>query len=86
MTRWGEGFAAGPETPLPWRVILPVKSFCGGVLKTNRFLVLFLLVAVVLLTGINVYQNRVIAKQSFEIRWLMANCSQRLPAPAPTGR
>ena len=55
-------------------------------MKTNRFLVLFLLVAVVLLTGINVYQNRVIAKQSFEIRWLMANCSQRLPAPAPTRR
>jgi len=52
-------------------------------LKTNRFLVLLLLVVVVFLTGLTLYQNRVITKQSFEINWLLANCSQRVPAPGP---
>jgi hypothetical protein len=33
-----------------------------------------LLVVIVLLTGANVYQNRVIVKQSFELRWLMTHC------------
>ncbi len=54
-------------------------------MKTNRLLVPFLLVAVVFLGGVTLYQNRVIAKQSFEIRWLLANCSQRVPAPNPPG-
>jgi hypothetical protein len=52
-------------------------------LKTNRFLVLLLLVVVVFLTGVTLYQNHVIAKQSSELRWLLANCSQRVPAPGP---
>ncbi len=52
-------------------------------MKTNRFLVLLLLVVVVFLTGVNVYQNRVITKQSFEIRWLLAHCNERAPAPGP---
>ncbi len=54
-------------------------------MKTNRFLVLFLVVAVVFLGGATIYQNRVIAKQSFELHWLMSNCSMRVPAlPSPT--
>lgn len=52
-------------------------------MKTNRFLVLLLLVVVVFLTGVTLYQNHVIAKQSFEIHWLLANCSERVPAPGP---
>ena len=55
-------------------------------MKTNRFALVFLLVAVVFLTGVTIYQNRVIAKQSFEIRWLLAHCSERVPAPAPRGK
>ncbi len=60
-----------------------MKSRRGGILKTNRFLVLLLLVLVVFLTGVTLYQNRVIAKQSSELRWLVENCSQRAPAPGP---
>jgi len=52
-------------------------------LKTSRFLVPFLVLAIVVLTGINIYQNRVIAKQSFEIRWLLANCAPRGPVLTP---
>ena len=52
-------------------------------MKTNRFLVLLLFVVVVFLTGVTVYQNRVISKQSSELRWLLENCSQRVPAPGP---
>ena len=52
-------------------------------MKTNRFLVLLLLVVVVFLTGVTVYQNHVIAKQSSELRWRLENCSQRVPAPGP---
>ncbi len=74
--------ATGEKEP-SWKVILPVKSSRGGLLKTNRFLVLLLLVVVVFLTGVNVYQNRVITKQSFEIRWLLAHCNERAPAPGP---
>ncbi len=42
-------------------------------MKTNRLFVPFLLLAIVALTGICFYQQRIIAQQSFEIRWLMAN-------------
>ena len=52
-------------------------------MKTNRFLALLLLAVVVFLTGVTLYQNRVIAKQSSELRWLLENCSQRVPAPGP---
>jgi len=65
------------------KVILPIKSRRGGILKTNRFLVLLLLAVVVFLTGAALYQNHVIAKQSSELRWLLENCSQRVPAPSP---
>jgi len=65
------------------KVVLPVESCRGGILKTNRFLVLLLLVVVVFLTGVTLYQNHVIAKQSSELRWLLENCSQRVPAPGP---
>ncbi len=52
-------------------------------MKTNRFLVLLLLVVVVFLTGVTLYQNHVIAKQSSELRWLLENCNQGVPAPGP---
>ena len=65
------------------KVVLPVESCRGGILKTNRFLVLLLLVVVVFLTGVTLYQNHVIAKQSSELRWLLENCNQGVPAPGP---
>ena len=74
--------ATGEKEPFR-KVVLTVESCRGGVLKTNRFLVLLLLVVVVFLTGVTLYQNRVIAKQSSELRWLLENCSQRVPAPGP---
>ncbi len=41
--------------------------------KSSRFLVLVLFVTVVALTGLNIYQGRVIQRQSDEIRWLMTH-------------
>lgn len=46
-------------------------------MKNSRFLVPFLLCVIVLLSGIVVYQNHIIAQQSFEIRWLMANPARK---------
>ena len=51
-------------------------------MKTSRFHVPALLVVVLLLTGVSIYQNRVIAKQSSQIQWLMAHCSIRLSEPS----
>jgi len=45
-------------------------------LKASRFLVPSLLVTIVILVGLVVYQNRVIVKQSVEIRWMLAHCKQ----------
>lgn len=42
-------------------------------MKTSKLYVPFLLLTIVVLTGICFYQQRIIAQQSFEIRWLMAN-------------
>jgi hypothetical protein len=36
-----------------------------------------LLCAIVVLSGILVYQQRLIAQQSFEIRWLLANPARK---------
>jgi len=38
-----------------------------------RFIVTFLFVAVLALTGMNMYQQHVIQKQRFELRWLLAH-------------
>jgi len=38
-----------------------------------RFIVTFLLVTVLALTGMNMYQEHVIQKQRFELRWLLAH-------------
>ncbi len=45
----------------------------GGHMKTTRLFMSFLLLTIVALTGLCYYQQRVIAQQSFEIRWLLAN-------------
>lgn len=45
----------------------------GGRMKTNRLFVPILLLTIVALSGLCYYQQRIIAQQSFEIRWLMAN-------------
>ena len=42
-------------------------------MKTNRLFVPFLLLTIVVLAGLCYYQQRIIAQQSFEIRWLMVN-------------
>ena len=47
-------------------------------MKSNRFLMLFLLAAVVFLSGVTIYQNRIIAKQSSEMRYLLEHCTFRV--------
>jgi hypothetical protein len=47
------------------------------VVKQNRFLVPLLLAVIVLLSGVCVWQQRIIAQQSFEIRWLLANPARK---------
>ena len=42
-------------------------------MKTNKLFVPILLLTIVALSGLCFYQQRIIAQQSFEIRWLMAN-------------
>ena len=42
-------------------------------MKSNKLFIPFLVLTIVALTGICFYQQRIIAQQSFEIRWLMAN-------------
>lgn len=42
-------------------------------MKTNKLFVPFLLLTIVALFALCYYQQRVIAQQSFEIRWLLAN-------------
>jgi hypothetical protein len=46
-------------------------------LKTNRFFVPLLICVIVFLAGVCAYQQRIIAEQSFEIRWLMANPARK---------
>jgi hypothetical protein len=41
--------------------------------KTNKVFIPILLLTIVVLTGLCYYQQRIIAQQSFEIRWLMSN-------------
>jgi hypothetical protein len=43
----------------------------------SRLLVPFLLVAIVFLTGVCIWQQRIIQQQSFEIRWLLANPARK---------
>lgn len=42
-------------------------------MKSHRLFIPFLLLTIMTLTGICYYQQRVIAQQSFEIRWLLSN-------------
>ncbi len=42
-------------------------------MKSHKLFVPFLLLAIVALSGLCIYQQRIIAQQSFEIRWLLAN-------------
>ena len=42
-------------------------------MKTTKLFVPFLLLTIAALSGLCAYQQRVIAQQSFEIRWLLAN-------------
>ncbi len=42
-------------------------------MKSHKLFVAILLLAIVALSGLCYYQQRIIAQQSFEIRWLMAN-------------
>jgi hypothetical protein len=46
-------------------------------LRANRFTVPVLLAVIAVLSAVIVYQNRIIAQQSFEIRWLMANPNRK---------
>lgn len=41
--------------------------------KPNAFLIVFLLLTVLGLVAIDIYQDRVIQKQRYEIRWLMTH-------------
>jgi len=50
-----------------------VELFRGGFVKFSKLFIQFLILTIVTLTGICFYQQRIIAQQSFEIRWLMAN-------------
>ena len=45
----------------------------GGSVQSNRLFIPFLVLTIVALAGICFYQQRIIAQQSFEIRWLMTN-------------
>lgn len=42
-------------------------------MKTNKLFVPFLLLTIMGLLGLCFYQQRIIAQQSFEIRWLLSN-------------
>ena len=42
-------------------------------MKPHKLFISFLLLTIVALTGLCYYQQRIIAQQSFEIRWLLAN-------------
>ena len=42
-------------------------------MKSSKLFIPFLLVTIVALSALCVYQQRIIAQQSFEIRWLLAN-------------
>ncbi|HEV8384440.1 MAG TPA: hypothetical protein VGQ11_06170 [Candidatus Acidoferrales bacterium] len=42
-------------------------------MKATKLFVPFLLLTIVALSAICIYQQRIIAQQSFEIRWLLAN-------------
>ena len=56
--------------------------------KTSRgFLVAILLVTVVGLTALDIYQDHVIRRQQFELRWLMTHTvfKAELPVPASDG-
>jgi len=45
--------------------------------KPNYFLVVFLLLTVLGITAINIYQDRVIEKQRYELRWLLTHSTIR---------
>jgi uncharacterized membrane protein len=46
--------------------------------KPNHFLIVFLLLTIVGITAIDIYQDRVIEKQRYELKWLLAH-SQIIP-------
>lgn len=43
-------------------------------MKSSRFLTVSFLVIIVLLLGANIYQNQVIRRQSYELRWYVEHC------------
>ncbi len=45
--------------------------------KQFNFLIVFLLLAVVAIAAIDIYQDRVIEKQRYELRWLLAHSTIR---------
>jgi hypothetical protein len=49
----------------------------SGRANHSRALVPFLLAVIVLLTGVCIWQQRIIQQQSFEIRWLLANPARK---------
>ena len=53
-----------------------------GQKKPNAFLVVFLLLTIVALVAIDMYQDRVIQRQRYELRWLMTHSIIRPDAPA----
>lgn len=46
-------------------------------------LIAFLLAVVVGLTALNLYQDKVIEKQRYELQWLMTHATIRMEAPQP---
>jgi hypothetical protein len=49
----------------------------AGRANRSRLLVPFLLAVILLLTGVCIWQQRIIQQQSFEIRWLLANPARK---------
>jgi hypothetical protein len=45
--------------------------------KSHLFLIVFLLLTVVGITAIDIYQDRVIEKQRYELKWLLAHSTIR---------
>jgi len=51
--------------------------------KSSATLIAFLLAVVVGLTALNMYQDKVIAKQRFELQWLMTHAVIKMDGPVP---
>ena len=51
--------------------------------KSRAFLIVFLIAAVAGLTALDMYQDRVIEKQKYELRWLMTHAVIKTELPVP---